>query len=389
MITFYIVSIIVVLLYFLVEYTTLHHVINSIPIRILVNGTRGKSTTVKIIFDILKGNRQKVFAKITGDNPILIDSNGDETIVKRFAPASIVENIRILKKISKKRPDTVVLECMALQSETQYILAKLIFKPTHTIITNILPDHEEVMGKSLKENYFTISQCIYKDSIIYLSSETEQKMKDYSINLDNVKLAPDISNNFNLSNIPIDIVNDSWSIIKTLSSDLKLDLIVSLEKFTTAWTTIDNKIKLQIPNKNFTVWNLFSVNDILSLQNIINFNIKKLTEDHDKVFFLNCRADRPLRTIHFTQYIIDNFPEAGIWLTGNGKPLAKRYLIKENFNQQNIEYISQENALKNIQTGISKETHLFCIGNYKNMDTFISQVNQFSTLNGGQKSKCY
>ncbi|MCP4969690.1 MAG: poly-gamma-glutamate synthase PgsB, partial [Arcobacter sp.] len=96
MITFYIVSIIVVLLYFLVEYTILHHVINSIPIRILVNGTKGKSTTVKIIFDILKGNGQKVFAKITGDNPILIDSNGDETIVKRFAPASIVENIRIL-----------------------------------------------------------------------------------------------------------------------------------------------------------------------------------------------------------------------------------------------------------------------------------------------------
>ncbi|MEN8192110.1 MAG: Mur ligase family protein [Bacteroidota bacterium] len=386
MIFYYLAVIIILLTYLLIEYSVLSKRLNRIPLRILVNGTRGKSTTVKIIYEILKENGQKVFAKTTGEMPIIIDHEGNDTKINRYAPASIIENLKLLRNISRKNPDAVILECMALQSETQHLLAKSIFKPHHTIITNIQPDHEEVMGKNIKDNYLTISQCISDDSIVYLTAETNQKMMAFGISINNTNVVSKYSCNFNLSNIPIDIVHDNWSLIKTLSTDLNIDDNITLEKFKTKWISIDHKIKSDIPDKNFIVWNLFSVNDIMTLQNIVSFNVDELAKAHDKIFFFNCRMDRPLRTIHFTEYIISNFPEAEIWLTGDGKRMARHSLVRNNIKTQNIEYVSADDVLNKIQSGKIKETHLFCIGNYKGMEEFNSMVSQLSDIKSEIKS---
>jgi gamma-polyglutamate synthase len=81
----------------------------------LVNGTRGKSTIVKIIHEILRQNGTKVFAKTTGDQPLEHLSDGQTKIILRHAPASIIENIKILRRWVKESPEAIVMECMALQ----------------------------------------------------------------------------------------------------------------------------------------------------------------------------------------------------------------------------------------------------------------------------------
>ena len=113
----------------------------------------------------------KVFAKTTGEKPIEYYPNGKQKIKKRIAPASIIENVRLLRKWSKLNPDCVVLECMALHPENQFILAYRMFKPTHVIITNVLHDHFEVMGDDINIISQTICNSFYKNAKIIVPNK--------------------------------------------------------------------------------------------------------------------------------------------------------------------------------------------------------------------------
>ena len=52
------------ILYLLFEYYLLKMTLYKIPLRILVNGTRGKTTTVRILYNILRKSDINVFAKL-------------------------------------------------------------------------------------------------------------------------------------------------------------------------------------------------------------------------------------------------------------------------------------------------------------------------------------
>lgn len=51
---FYVITICILMLFLVVEYATLVKALKKIPIRILVNGTRGKSSSVKILYQIFR-----------------------------------------------------------------------------------------------------------------------------------------------------------------------------------------------------------------------------------------------------------------------------------------------------------------------------------------------
>ena len=73
------------------EYLYLRYCINKIPLRILVNGTRGKSSVVKCISAALRESDKKTVAKITGVIPTIIYPDGSNNFIKRIAPARVQE----------------------------------------------------------------------------------------------------------------------------------------------------------------------------------------------------------------------------------------------------------------------------------------------------------
>ena len=121
----------------------------AIPIRIHVHGTRGKSTTVRYLYDELRARGFRVLAKTTGDQPEYNLPDGNTEPIRRFSPARITEHIRIFNKAAQLGVNALVVEGMALQRETVWF-SQQILCPTHVVITNVRPDHAESMVKGFR-----------------------------------------------------------------------------------------------------------------------------------------------------------------------------------------------------------------------------------------------
>lgn len=375
MVYFYIISSVIFVTYFILEYSSIKKITNSIPIRILVNGTRGKSTTVQIIHKIFSCSGYKVYGKTTGDRPVLISPDSEISEIKRFSPASILENIRILKNIAKEKPDVMVLECMALQPETQSMLSK-IFRPNHIIITNILNDHQEVMGRNLKENIISMSKCIFSKARIYVNDRVYKNLSQFRKLNSNIIVLPEIRGNFGYKNIPNDIIIDSWSIIRGFCSQLSIDKSISQKVFSDEWENIDNNIKRDIVVNNSSIYNLFSVNDIETTSKFVSFINQNTFEKRKKIFFLNCRMERPIRTVIFVKYLLKSFNNSEIWLTGNGQKLAKQFLKGKN----NVYLKSSFEAIVSFKSLHNRDTNFYFLGNYKGMKDFLINLNGLYSL---------
>lgn len=383
MIKFYFVIILILFIYLSIEYILLSISTKKIPLRILINGTRGKSTTVKLIYNILRKNGLNTYAKITGDNPILFYPDGTEKKLKRFAPTSIKENIKLLKQISKEKPNAIVMECMALHSETQSMLGKLIFKPHYVLIVNVLPDHKEVMGETIEQNLLTMLECVNKESTLLLTNEINSILQNVNYFHNKTIIIEQVEFNFNFSNIPEEIINESWSVIKEISKQLNIDEQIAKDEFISEWKTINEKIKFEILKSNIDIWNLFSINDIITTKKFILLSLK-LKPKNGIIFILNSRIDRPFRTKEFVEYIIDNFPHSEVWLMGNGKQLAKTIFTKKHFQKSNILLVNDEQAITKIRNTVSQNTSLYCIGNHKETEHLENKLKRLSFSKGVQ-----
>ena len=144
------------------------HVISNIPLRIHVNGTRGKSSVTRLIAAGLRAGGMRTFAKTTGTAPRIIDSEGKDRIIHRLRSASIGEQIKLMQLFSKEKPDAIVMECMAVQPEYQWISEHQMIQSHVGVITNARPDHLEEMGPTIIDVKKSLGNTIpYNGKVIF------------------------------------------------------------------------------------------------------------------------------------------------------------------------------------------------------------------------------
>jgi len=143
--------------------------VNRIPIRIHVNGTRGKSSVTRLIAAGLREGGMRIFAKTTGSAPVMILPDGTEEPVVRNSSPNIREQLSIIERAAKLDTEALVLECMAVRPDLQKITEKRIVHSTHGVITNVRPDHLEVMGPRLEHVAMALSTTTPKNGKLFTS----------------------------------------------------------------------------------------------------------------------------------------------------------------------------------------------------------------------------
>lgn len=127
------------------------HNLYAIPIRIHVNGSRGKSSVTRLIAAGLREGGFKTFAKTTGALPRIITDDDTEYPIFRSSRPNIIEQRRIVTFSARNMAEALVIECMALQPDLQSLTELKLIRATHGVITNVRPDHLDVMGPTERD----------------------------------------------------------------------------------------------------------------------------------------------------------------------------------------------------------------------------------------------
>lgn len=127
--------------------------INKIPLRIVVNGIRGKSTVTRLITGILKEAGYPVVGKTTGSAARMIywDTDEEEIIYRRPEGPNISEQKAVVRKAANRGAQALVSECMAVHPDYQKALQEEFVQANVVVIVNVLEDHMDVMGPTLDQ----------------------------------------------------------------------------------------------------------------------------------------------------------------------------------------------------------------------------------------------
>ena len=298
--------------------------VRSIHTKILVNGTRGKSTITKYISTALRASEIRTIGKVTGEIPTLIQADGKLRPIMRRGPARINEQFRIIRKASKAKIEALVLECMSIDPALQKTESRY-YKPDIYVISNIKDDHREKMGASREQRVESICQAIPANCIL---------VSNDAINLSAIKLEaekkccrlviPEQLGEKLINALPFGVfaanieIAVEVAVLAGADRDLAFNSILD--------SISDDKYDLVQPqniNNNAVFLNAFTVNDTDSATDFFNYWTDKLGIHENIAFVLNTRSDRPLRTYLFTEWLKERSKQCKfVFITGDHRAMA-------------------------------------------------------------------
>ena len=321
--------------------------LSKIPIRIHVNGSRGKSSVTRLIAAGLRAGGLKTLAKTTGTAPRIIDEKGKDRIVHRLRSASIGEQVRLLRNFAKKEPDAVVMECMAVNPQYQWVSEHKMIQSTISVITNVRPDHLDEMGLTLKDNAMSLSNTIpYDGTMVTVEADLnrdgkldamDQQISDVFMDVTkkrNTKLHHASSENISSKYMGrfkylehIDNVALALKVCTLSGVDEKIALDGMIEAQPDPGATIIWKLNFSGTHNYFV--NLFAANDPASTYSVFK-QLEPRIGDMPLCIFLNTREDRRYRTHQMLDLVFNKIKPAMIIVRGEKLPAQFHSYQKKN-----------------------------------------------------------
>lgn len=325
-----------------------------------VNGTRGKSSTSRLIEAALRGGEYRVFCKTTGTSPRTIDVFGVEKPITRRGSPNIKEQIKILKEAAKQKADIVVIECMAVKPELQYIAQNKILNADISIVTNVRRDHLEEMGPTVKDVAISLGNIMPKNGHFITA---EKRFIDYYTKIGEklgtkVYLAEDLDWNYGID------FKENVSIALEVCKILGIDKGIAIERMKKYKKDpgVLKTYKLKTENhKDIFFVNGFAINDPDSILIIYDYLQKKeLFKNKNLILLVNNRGDRGYRVQQHIEVISKIRPDM-VWITGGYKRLMKRDIIRIGIPEDDV-FITNDYRLTKINS-LKEDFVIFAIGN--------------------------
>jgi len=357
--------------------------LKKIPIRIHVNGARGKSSVTRLIASGLRESGKKVLAKTTGSSPRIINDKGQDIVIHRLRSASIGEQVRLIRSFAKQNIDILIIECMAVQPQYQWISEQKMIKSSVSVITNVRPDHLDEMGYTMNDIALSLSNSIpsngtlviHNDKFFDLFNDIASKRKtnvkmvqedivdenymkkfDYFEHQDNVELALAVCQHLGVS------------------KDVALKGILKNKPDPGALVIWQVKIKKTI---NYFI-SAFAANDPQSTFDICD-KISNRYKGLKKCIFLNTRPDRQYRTHQLLSLVYDKIIPNKLIIRGDK---LDSIINQYNFESKGIEIIkfNEKSKPEDIIRYIEKldKYLIFGIGNIVGWgDRFVKEMKGF------------
>ncbi len=352
-----------------IEYFRHQSNVNSIRIRVHVNGTRGKSSLTRLIAAGFRAGKLKTVAKTTGTLPRFILADGRESAIVRLMGANIIEQKYIFRTAAKLKPDAIIMECMAVNPVFQWITERQFVRSTIGVITNCRLDHLDLMGSTIQSVTMSLSNTIPKNGVCY-TAENEH----FGI----LKKIADKRHTKLYKIRPTDITQEELDKFRYIehAENVQLALAICAEAGVPRDVALKGmqesrpdpgalkKYKIELKDKTVTFYNVFAANDPDSSARIIKMVTGHL-QGVEKIIIINSRSDRFFRS----QQLVDAVKElefSYLFLTGEIPDKIESYALHQGIPKNKIVALGQpltDVVYQKVLELTDTESHVIGIGN--------------------------
>lgn len=310
--------------------------IKRIPIRIHVNGTRGKSSVTRLIAAGLRGGGIRTLAKSSGTAAAIIYPDGHEELIARRGNANIIEQLEIFEVARDEKAEAVVIECMAIRPDFQKLCEEKIVRSTHGVITNVRADHLDVMGPRIQDVAEALSGTLPEEGEAVFTAESEGVMRDILAanaarhNKRLIHIYPDSVTDSMMSGFPYLEHRENVALALEVSRCFGISEDRSLKAMHNAKPDpgVLQVYHFKIFGKKIEFINAFSANDPDSILSIWIRMSRKFSEGQTRLILLNTRKERLQRSHQLAECIAKHLECEYIFLTGDDQHVVKRFLLK-------------------------------------------------------------
>lgn len=331
---------------------------NAIPIRIHVAGSRGKTTTTRMIGAGLRAAGMSVLVKTTGTDPMLILPDGTERPWPRWGPPTIAEQVRFFREAHRRRVEAVVVESMAIEPEYLWASEEYLVRATHAVITNVRPDHAEVVGDHPLSAANAICLAIPRNGRLLLAQEAAvapimAKAEELRCEVSVVPVA-DLSHQEANKSMALAVCG-----MLGIAADVAAPAMDNSGSDPGAFFVADGIFA----GKQFRFANAFSCNDTVSLRQLWTEN----NAAEAPIVLLNARDDRPARTLAFLEELSRLAPGMRLYLAGS---VPRRWALLAGIAPARIHRLRTSNAAKAVEVLAAAAGHggtIWGVGNYSKL----------------------
>lgn len=324
--------------------------LRKIPLRILVNGTRGKTTVARMTASALNGAGIRTWAKTTGSQARRILPDGREQAYRRESrPANIMEQLPFVRLAARDDAQAIVVECMAQRIDNQFLFADKLIRPNFVLMTNTFVDHIEEIGATEEETIRVLAQSIPHDSRVIAHNPRFGTYTDHLI------LANGQADLSRLCDCPFPIHEENVQLLLALADELHIPHESMYNGIRN--TAPDIGMVKEVRVGTLRVRNAFAANDPVSFMQALD----DCAGQGDYVLLYNHRRDRAYRLETFAKAIRESDrPPLRIGVIGENKKWAAQYMQRAT--QLHAEAVSDP-------VGFVKQTpdasQVLCAGNIK------------------------
>lgn len=316
-----------------------------IPIRVHVNGTRGKSSVTRLVAAGLRAGGRRTAAKTTGTLARMIFPDGREYPVFRPSRANVLEQVRIVRRAAGLDAEILVIECMAVQPPLQALCEEKFVRATHGVITNARPDHLDVMGPGERDVALALAATTPVSGVMFTAeakhldvfreAAEDRGTKLVSVSPEEVEaLEPSALAGFSYLEHA-----ENVALALTVCEALGVDRKTALEGMWAAQPDpgVLTAHRLEFFGRNLVFVNAFAANDPDSTE-LIWRRVSEQFSAERRVALVNCRADRPDRSRQLGEACVGWGEADHYLLIGTGTYIFAKAAIRAGLDPARIGY---------------------------------------------------